>query len=92
MLLFIMCILVGVLAHHVALFVTASLAARYEDFDDFVSSIQNFVYMGTMVVLAMYIFFGSASVLFTAFAIALFFTMARIDYEATHEIMQQEDE
>ena len=86
------CILVGVLAHHAAIFVTGYLAVTHEHFEDFASSIQNFVYMGTAMVVAMYIFFGSASVLFTTFAIAMFFTMARIDYEATHEIMHQDDE
>ena len=92
MLFFLLCILVGVLAHYAAIFVTASLAASYDDFEDFVSGMLNFVYMGSAMVLVIYLFFGSASVLFTAFAIGMFFTMTRVDLEATHEIMRDIDD
>ena len=92
MFLFILCILVGVLAHHAAIFVTGYLAVTHEDFEDFVSNMLNFVAMGLAMVILMHVIFGSAAFLFNAFAIALFFTMARIDYEATHEIMHQDDE
>lgn len=88
MLIFLMCILVGFVAHYAAIFVTASLAASYDHFEDFVSGMLNFVYMGSAMVLVIHLFFGSSSVLFTAFAIGLFFTMTRVDLEATHEIMR----
>lgn len=92
MLLFLMCILVGFAAHYAAIFVTASLAASYDHFEDFVSGMLNFVYMGSAMVLVIHLFFGGASVLFTTFAIAMFFTMTRVDLEATHEIMKDIDD
>lgn len=92
MLLFLMCILVGVLAHHAAILVTGYLAVSHDQFEDFVSGMLNLVYMGLAMVILMHVIFGGAAFLFTAFATALFFTMARVDLEATHEIMQQNDE
>lgn len=91
MFLFILCILVGLIAHHFAVFLIGYFAVTYEQFEDFVSATLNFTYIGSALVPAFYLIFGTSSVLLTTFATVLFYTMTRVDFEATHEIMQQED-
>lgn len=92
MFLFILCIFVGILAHNAAILVTGYIAVTQEIFEDFVSNMLSFVYLGIAVVLGIHFVFGSSTVLLTTFATVLFFTMARVDLEATHEIMQQDDD
>ncbi len=82
----------GYVAHHCALFMVASLAVHNEDFDEFVSRVLMTVYNGTAVVFLTWIFFDAASTAVIAFVAALFFTICRIDLEATHAIMHEDDE
>jgi hypothetical protein len=82
----------GYAAHHCALFLVASLAVHNEDFDAFVSRVLMTVYKGTAVVFLAWIFFGVSSTAVIAFTAALFFTICRIDLEATHAIMHEDDE
>jgi len=90
--LFILCVLVGILAHHAALLLTGYIVVSHDQFDDFVGDLLNVIYVGSAMVIASYLLLGSASVLLTTFATILFFTIARVDLEATHEIMQQDDD
>lgn len=89
--LFILCVLVGVLAHHAALLLTGYLAVSHNQFEDFVDDVLNVVYIGLATVMGSYLLLGSTSVLLTTFATVLFFTISRVDLEATHELMQEED-
>lgn len=89
--LFILCVLVGILAHHAALLLTGYLAVSHDRFEDFVDDVQNVVYIGLATVIASYLLLGSTSVLLITFSTVLFFTIARVDLEATHELMQKED-
>jgi hypothetical protein len=82
----------GYVAHHCALFTVASLAAYNEDFEEFVSRVLMTVYNGIAVVLVTWFFFDAASTAVVAFFAALFFTICRIDLEATHAIMHEDDD
>jgi hypothetical protein len=82
----------GYVAHHCALFLVASIAAYNGNYDEFVSRVLMTVYNGTAVVFLAWLFFGSTATAVIAFTAALFFTICRIDFEATHATMHEDDE
>jgi hypothetical protein len=82
----------GYVAHHCALFTVASLAAYNEDFEEFISRVLMTVYNCTAVVIVTWFFFDATPTAVIGFFAVFFFTICRIDLEATHAIMHEDDE
>ena len=85
-------ILLGVLAYYSALFLIGGLAANEDDCEEFIAQVLMTIYNGIGVVFLSWIFFGTASTLLVAYATGLFAVIARIDLEATHTALHEDQD
>lgn len=75
----------GVVAHYAGMLVLNAMLENSKTPDEFFSRLLKQTYILTMVVFAVWLVFGQASVFFTSFAAALFITFLRLDLDSVVE-------
>jgi hypothetical protein len=79
----------GVVAHYMGMIVLNALLENSKTPNEFFSRLLKQTYILTMLVFAIWLVFGEASVLFTSFTAALFITFLRLDLDSVIEYYEK---
>ena len=79
----------GVAAHYVGMVVLNALLENSKTPNEFFSRLLKQTYILTVVVFAVWLVFGQASVFFTSFTAALFITFLRLDLDSVVEYYEK---